>query len=523
MKAKNAVRSYPIGISRSLADLLGKGYVEAVCSARAFTEGCDARELLAAANEKVDFYPESFARRVDELIPLVGTKVCEGLPGSAQGAGTRGFREASKTGPAPLTGLGFLRVGEDGRLYLASKAEHYHLSIGHSFPGFRLLETARRLGIPNTTHNNTRGHIARTLEEELVAAANGLTRSQRPELEGVLASEGERVLNRVINLETGSLVVEAALKMVLARFYKFEKEHPEPRYSGRIPVILVMGDYEGGTAANYHGTTILTQVMRGLWPAVGGALEKAGTFLVRPVRINDIADFERVLGQWDSGSHKVAAFFHEIVLMNYGAVRLEVEYLRKAYALCRERDVPVVADEIQSCIWSPEIFMFREYGLSPDLVSAGKGFPGGEYPAARVLATPAMDSLQQFGALVTNGQEELASLAFLITIEFARANADYTRATGEYYEAELRALVKRRSDLLEKMEGKRHLASLFFRDSQKVTRFVQALNAAGIDISVQSYKAKCPPGCLTKLPLTATPKAVDFLVGKMDEALKKLA
>ena len=523
MKAKNASKTSPAGISRSLADLLGKQYVEAACAARAFVEAGDARKLLAVANEKVDFYPESFARRVDELVPLIGTKVCEGLAGSARGAGSRGFREASKTAPAPLTGLGFLRVGEDGRLYLASKAEHYHLSLGHSFPGFRLIENARRLGIPNTTHNNTRGHITRTLEEELVAAANGLTRDQRPELDKVLASEGERVLNRLINLETGSLVVEAALKMVLARFYKFEKEHPDPRYFGRTPVILVLGDYEGGVGANYHGTTTLTQVMRGLWPALGGALEKSNTLLVRPVKINDIADFERVLAQWDSGAHKVAAFFHEIVLMNYGAVRLEEEYLRKAYALCQERDVPVVADEIQSCIWSPEIFMFREYGLSPDIVSAGKGFPGGEYPAARVLATPAMDSLQQFGALVTNGQEELASLAFLITLEFARANADYTRETGEYYEAELRALVKRHSALLEKMEGRRHLASLFFRDGKKVGTFVQALNAAGIDISVQSYKAKCPPGCLTKLPLTTTPKAIDFLVGKMDEALKKLS
>ena len=37
-----------------------------------------------------------------------------------------------------------------------------------AFPGYRLLETARALGIPNATHNNTRGCITRLLEEELV-------------------------------------------------------------------------------------------------------------------------------------------------------------------------------------------------------------------------------------------------------------------------------------------------------------------------------------------------------------------
>ena len=81
--------------------------------------------------------------------------------------------------------------------------------------------------------------------------------------------------------------------MVLARFYRSEKSAAEPPYAGRIPVLLVMGDHEGGIEANYHGTTTLTQVMRGLWPGLGAKLESSGAMLVRPVRINDPADFER--------------------------------------------------------------------------------------------------------------------------------------------------------------------------------------------------------------------------------------
>jgi len=72
------------------------------------------------------------------------------------------------------------------------------------------------------------------------------------------------------------------------------------------------------------------------------------------------------------------------------------------------------------------------------------------------------------------------------------------------------------------MEGRRHLASLFFRDTGKLSAFVKALNDAGIDISSQSYKAKCPPSCLTKLPLVVTPKTVDFLAAKMDAVLATL-
>ena len=96
------------------------------------------------------------------------------------------------------------------------------------------------------------------------------------------------------------------------------------------------------------------------------------------------------------GEYKVAGFFHEIILMNYGGVKLHKDFLQRAYACCRERDVPIIVDEIQSCIWSPELFLFREYGLSPDFVSVGKGFPGGEYAASRLLTTASMDSLNQF-------------------------------------------------------------------------------------------------------------------------------
>ncbi|HEY9594123.1 MAG TPA: aminotransferase class III-fold pyridoxal phosphate-dependent enzyme, partial [Spirochaetia bacterium] len=489
---------------------------------RAAVDGSNTGDLFAIAREKVEFLPDSFSRRMDELLPKVGTRVCRPLDGSAHGAGSAAFQTATRTTAAPVAGYGLYRVGEDGRLYLAAKAEHYHLSLGHSFPGYRLLENARRIGIVNATHNNTRGHVTRLLEEALVAGANGVDPSDGSALSAVVSSRSPHVLNRVINLETGSLVVEAAVKMILSRFYRFESDGPKPPYEGRIPVVLVIGDYEGGIAANYHGTTTLTQVMRGLWPGLGGKLESSDAFVVRPVRINDIADFEAVLAKWDAGRYKVAAFFHEIVLMNYGAVRLTEDFLRRAYELCHAHDVPVVADEIQSCVWSPELFLFREYGLTPDIVSVGKGFPGGEYPAARVLFASTMDTLKQFGALVTNGQEEIASLAFLVTMAFTRANRDAVSGTGDYYQRSLTDFAARHPALIEKFEGRRHLASLFFRDAEKLGVFVHRLVDGGIDISVQSYKAKCPPSCLTKLPLIAGPATVDFIVGRMERACEGL-
>ncbi|MBN1579420.1 MAG: aminotransferase class III-fold pyridoxal phosphate-dependent enzyme [Anaerolineae bacterium] len=506
----------------SLSDLVGKAYIDAVCAARAFVENSDKRALLKIAEAKVDLVPAQYLWLMDGLVNYIGQQICDGLPTFALGAGTDAFRQAIRAEAAPLTGFGFIRIGEDGRVYLCSKSEHYHASLGHSFPGYKLIEHAQRLGIPNATHNNTRGHITRMLEQELVRVANGIAKGDDEHLDQVMDESRPHLLNRVINLETGSLAVEAALKMMLARFYRLDEMCDEPKYAGRIPVVLVMADHAGGKKANYHGTTILTQIMRGMWPELGAALEKNGQFVVRPVRINDGTDFENALAEYETEPYKVAGFFHEIVLMNYGGIKLDETFLRRAYALCDEHDVPTMVDEIQSCIWSPEFFLFREYGLQPDFVSIGKGFPGGQYPASRILTTAAMDNLNLFGALVTNGQEELAALAYLVTMAFVEANKEYISTIGDDYHAALQSLAQKYPTLIDCIEGHRHLSSIFFHSVDKTVQFIAYLVDAGIDISAHTYKAECPPAALTKIPLIATPKMVAFLIDKMDEALARL-
>jgi 4-aminobutyrate aminotransferase-like enzyme len=506
----------------SLIDLVGESYINAVYSGRSFLEGQESAMLWMLAEEKVDFIPVEFRQRLDELIDYVGEQVCEPLNASesGRGAATNSFNKASHPKMAPLSGYGFIRIGEDGRAYLVSKSEHYHASLGHSFPGYQLIENARQLGIPNATHNNTRGHITRVLEQELIRTANGIERGDPVKLKAVIDSNQPHVLNRVISLETGSLAVEAGFKMMLARFYRLDDTYAKPKYDGRVPVFLVMADNAGGKKANYHGTTLFTQFMRGMWPELANKLEENKIFVTKAVSINDIAHFERLVEEYDQGPYKIAGFFHEIILMNYGGIRLDEEFLKQAYATCHAHDIPVLVDEIQSCIWSPELFLFREYGLDPDFVSVGKGFPGGEYPASRILTTAEMDSLNQFGALVTNGQEELASLAYLITMEFAQANRDYIREIGEYYEGELNGLLKRYPKIIAEIEGQRHLSSIFFYNADQTIEFIQYLNKNCIDISAQTYKANCPPAALTKIPLISSRKMVDFLVGKMDDALQ---
>ena len=514
--AKKKTQFRPVKLS--LRDLLGREYVGAVVGARSFISGEEKKALRALASEKVDFYPRALQRRLVSLLPHVGRPCVKPLKTSARGVTTTAFENATNTPAAPLSGLSYYRVAEDGRLFLVTKSEHYHAALGHGFPGYKLIENARKLGVPNASHNNTRGHITRLLEEELVRTANGVARGE----EGFTPSGNSSAINRVLNLETGSIAVEAALKMVLARFYRAESDSQRPAYEGRLPVIVVIGNDDGDLQANYHGTTILTQITRGMWPGLEAALSANGVMEVRAVRPNSTADLEEVFREHDAGRRKIAGFFHEIVMMNYGARLLTKEFIRHAYALCREHDVPTVDDEIQSCVWSPELYMFREYGVAPTLVVVGKGFPGGEYAASRVLFNARMDTLPQFGALVTNGQEELASLAYLITMRWAEENAQVTRAVGEYYEEGLRALAEGHKGPISSVGGRRHMGAVRFHELEPARAFTRSLNRAGLDISVQTYKADCPPAALTKLPLTAGYEVVDAVLEKMHDALRRI-
>ena len=509
-------------VSRSLADLLGQDYLTSVCAARAFFNNGPLREVLAAAAESVDFFPESMRAFLESLLACVGREVISApLLNTAAGAGSAKFNAATKTAAAPLSACGYYRIGEDGRLRLITKSEHYHTPLGHAFPGYGLLDQARALGIPNATHNNTRGFITRRLEEELVRTANGLSQGDAAGLAAVLARQDDLyTLNRVLNLETGSLAAEAALKLVLARFYRMQPEMAQPRYHGRTPVLLVMGNDDGGLQANYHGTTMLTQMMRGMWPEAQAALEAAKMWKVVPIRPNRLDDLDRAFAEYDHGSFKIAGFFHEIIMMNYGGRRLTPEFLRHAHALCQEHDVPTVVDEIQSCMWAPQLYLFREYGLKPSCVAIGKGFPGGEYPASRILFSSALDVMPQFGALVTNGQEELASLAYLVTMEWAQANEPVTAELGARFEDSLRSLAVEFPQALSGVDGWRHMSTLCFRDLAKAEAFAKELNRRGLDISTQTYKADCPPVVLMKVPLIADQAVLDFVAGTMRDVLK---
>ena len=120
-----------INISRSLCDILGENYCEAVNEVSSYTMGIDSDKSAEKARDKVPFLTEHFLDKQNELAGMIGEAPFAGLSYHNEGAPTDSFRKAFKENMTPLGGLGAFRIGEDGKVYLAAKSEHYHTPLGH--------------------------------------------------------------------------------------------------------------------------------------------------------------------------------------------------------------------------------------------------------------------------------------------------------------------------------------------------------------------------------------------------------
>ena len=98
---------------------------------------------------------------------------------------------------------------------------------------------------------------------------------------------------------------------------------------------------------------------------------------------------------------------------------------------------------------------------------------------------------------MTNGQEELASLAYLITMGSSTNGEHIGRGPG-FTRAPPSWPATRR---LRRCGGGRPYDGPRFLSVEDAAAFCAAMNRRCVDISAQTYKPNCPPVALTKLPL----------------------
>jgi acetylornithine/N-succinyldiaminopimelate aminotransferase len=170
--------------------------------------------------------------------------------------------------------------------------------------------------------------------------------------------------DKVFFTNSGAEALECAIKT--ARRYHYSKGHPE-----KFHIIT----FEGA----FHGRTIATIAAGGQQKYIDGFGPKAPGF--------DQVPFEDMDAVKAAITDATAAILLEPVQGEGGLRSFSKEFLREIRALCDERGLLLVLDEVQCGIGrTGKLFAHEHAGITPDIMAVAKGIGGG-FPVGACLAT----------------------------------------------------------------------------------------------------------------------------------------
>ena len=168
---------------------------------------------------------------------------------------------------------------------------------------------------------------------------------------------------KVFFANSGAESNEGAIK--LARKYSFDKYG-----EGRYKIVTLIN--------SFHGRTVTTLKATGQ--------DRFHNYFFPFTEGFDYAvanDFDDVRCKVDD---MTCAIMMELVQGEGGVLPLDQEFVKQVEALCREKDMLLIIDEVQTGIGrTGSLFAFQQYGIRPDIVTMAKGLGGG-VPIGAVMA-----------------------------------------------------------------------------------------------------------------------------------------
>jgi acetylornithine/N-succinyldiaminopimelate aminotransferase len=169
---------------------------------------------------------------------------------------------------------------------------------------------------------------------------------------------------KVFFCNSGAEANEAAIK--LARRYAHGKYG-----AARFEIITMLQSFHGRTMATLTATG-QEKVQQGFEPLLPG-------FTYVP--FNDFNAVEQAI------TPATAAIMLELVQGEGGVQVADQAYVKSLRALCRDRDILLILDEVQTGMGrTGTLFAYEHYGIQPDIMTLAKGLGGG-LPIGACLAT----------------------------------------------------------------------------------------------------------------------------------------
>ena len=220
-------------------------------------------------------------------------------------------------------------------------------------------------GIAVTSLGHCNEEIAQVMEKQarkLIHVSNLFYQEEQLEL-------AERLLktnhcDKVFFCNSGAEANEGAFK--LARRY-----NQRVKENGRFEIISFTSCFHGRTLAAVAATG-QAKFQDGFAPMPAGFIQ---------VPMGDLEALGKAMGK------NTAAVIMEMVQGEGGVMPVPEDFVKAAYAMCREKGVLFIADEVQAGLCRTGYWWgFQHYGIEPDIVTVAKSLANG-LPMGAVMAT----------------------------------------------------------------------------------------------------------------------------------------
>lgn len=304
-------------------------------------------------------------------------------------------------------GEGMYVYDEDGKEYLDFVAGIAVNSLGHNHPKLvkAIAEQAAKLiHISNLYYTKPQCTLAQKLVE------NGS-------------------LDKVFFCNSGAESIEAALK--LARKYGSK--------TGREEIITMH--------QSFHGRTF------GAVTATGQDHYHEGFGAMLPhIKYATFNDFESVK---NAVTENTVAILMEPVQGEGGIIPADKEFLKQVRALCDEKDMLLMFDEVQCGVGRlGTLFAYQTFGVVPDVMSTAKGIAGGVPCGIMMASERVAQSFVPGDHASTFGGNPLAAAAGNVVVdELLGGVLDNVKKQGEYLSQKLKEVAQKHKYLVKDVRG----------------------------------------------------------------------
>lgn len=229
--------------------------------------------------------------------------------------------------------------------------------------GKKYIDLASGIGVCSVGYNNKKVIDAITEQAQKVMHTSNLF-TTAPMIQTAKTLVTKTDMGKVFFANSGAEANEGAIK--LARKYSFDKYG-----QGRYKIVTLMN--------SFHGRTISTLKATGQ--------EKFHNYFFPFTEGFEYAvanDIESVTSKVDDAT---CAVMMELIQGEGGVLPLDPDFVKSVEALCREKDLLLIIDEVQTGVGrTGQLFCFQNYNIKPDVVTMAKGLGGG-VPIGAILAS----------------------------------------------------------------------------------------------------------------------------------------